>query len=78
MNNNKILLNDAQKKDRMKESKRKYYLKNKEKYKKWNADSGFKNVINNTNDEEKLLVYLNLINDKLKLLHDNKSFSNSN
>mgnify|MGYP003674768449 CR=1 FL=1 len=76
MNNAKILLTSEQKKINAKESKRKYYLKNKDKYKKWNAESGFKNVIDNTNDEKILIEYLLLINQKLKQIHSTTSYSN--
>lgn len=76
MNNTKVLLTSEQKKINAKESKRKYYLKNKDKYKKWNADSGFKNVIDNTNDEKILIEYLLLVNQKLKQIHSTTSYSN--
>ena len=70
--NNKILLTPEQKKERLKESKRRYYLKNKDKYKKWNAHSGFKCIIENSQNEKELTEYLNCIIDKLKLLNEKK------
>ncbi len=77
MNTARIALTNEQKKERLKESKRKYYLKNKDKYKKWNNNTGFKNVIEKTENEDELIQYLSLINKKLEELRQNTVYDNN-
>jgi hypothetical protein len=78
MNTKKIVLSEEEKKQRLKESKRKYYLKNKEKYKKWNNECGFKNIIEKTENENELIQYLSLINQKLEELRRTSVYDNTN
>ena len=78
MNINRVILTEEEKKARLKESKRKYYLKNKEKYKKWNNECGFKNIIEKTENENELIQYLSLINQKLEELRRTSVYDNTN
>jgi len=77
MNTKKIVLSEEEKKQRLKESKRKYYLKNKEKYSKWNNDNGLKKCIENTNDIEELKQYLSMVANKINLLTQNTIYDNT-
>ena len=63
-----VVLTDNERIKNIKESKKKYYEKNKERFKEWNNNTGFMRLINNTNDKIKLNELIKIIQNKLLII----------
>tara|TARA_R110000787_G_scaffold129545_1_gene241363 strand:+ start:412 stop:615 length:204 start_codon:yes stop_codon:yes gene_type:complete len=63
-----VVLTDNERINNIKESKKKYYEKNKERFKEWNNNTGFMRLINNTNDKIKLNELIKIIQNKLLII----------
>tara|TARA_R110000772_G_scaffold192880_1_gene303789 strand:- start:1832 stop:2035 length:204 start_codon:yes stop_codon:yes gene_type:complete len=65
---NKKTLTDIERKENNILAKKKYYQKNKDKFRDWNNKTGFTRLINNCNDKDELEKLIIIIKNKLLII----------
>jgi hypothetical protein len=65
---NKKTLTDIERKENNILAKKKYYQKNKDKFRDWNNKTGFTRLINNCNDKDELEKLIIVIKNKLLII----------